>query len=506
MFLKSIEIFGFKSFADKSRIDFQDGISTIVGPNGCGKSNVIEAIRWVLGEQSSKGIRLEKMDNVIFNGTETRHPLNVAEVTLVFSNEQNTLPLEFSEVAIKRRIFRSSNSEYYINNTLVTLKELRELLADTGIGVTEYIVMEQGRIDQVLESKPLERRGVLEEAAGIKKYRMQSIEGTRRREKVKENIVQITQIVQEIEKQHKTLQKQSEKAILYRTLSEQVFSYEVTLVCKKYFEYTENLEAIKRKLEKEIKVLEKEEDVKIKLLEDSEGFYSEIKIREEELVELNKRLSIVRTERAGLKRMLQSNKEHIDEVTQQYDTYTKQIKNYTLREQECRKEIEAFAVEYSKQEKNLTATKDSITKNQQKTSQNEHKIAESLQNKVTLEQEEQSIRASLEEHQKELRTVIDRLAEELDKQIAQTGYSTDVQSSLERELGTIHTQLKKKTEHLHGIIKDSHAGKGKDVLKYAKELVEISSTITKKFIAYKKSVPSFLKDFLSNDGVLVHKT
>jgi len=176
VFLKRIEIFGFKSFADRTVIEFTDGITALLGPNGCGKSNIVDAIKWVLGEQSVRNMRAERMDDVIFSGTENRKALNVAEVTLVIANDKGILEIERPEIAIKRRIFREGDSEYFLNGTPVRLKEIRELFFDTGIGKSAYSVMEQGRIDQVLSNKPEERRHIFEEAAGITKYRMRGEE------------------------------------------------------------------------------------------------------------------------------------------------------------------------------------------------------------------------------------------------------------------------------------------------------------------------------------------
>ena len=170
MFLKSLEIFGFKSFPNKTRIEFGEGVTALMGPNGCGKSNVVDAVKWVLGEQSAKTLRAGKMEDVIFNGTENRKPLNVAEVTLTISNESGFLDLDISEIAIKRRVYRSGESEYFINNQPVKLREIRELFWDTGVGKVAYSVMEQGKIDQVLSSKPEDRRYLFEEAAGITRF------------------------------------------------------------------------------------------------------------------------------------------------------------------------------------------------------------------------------------------------------------------------------------------------------------------------------------------------
>ena len=167
MFLKSLEIFGFKSFADRTHINFADGITALLGPNGCGKSNVVDAIKWVLAENRSKNLRAESMEDVIFNGTETRPALSMAEVTLTIANENGLLPLEDSEIAIKHRLYRNGENEYYINSNQVGASSIRKLFMDTGVGKAAYSVMEQGKIDQILSSKPEGRRYLFEEAAGI---------------------------------------------------------------------------------------------------------------------------------------------------------------------------------------------------------------------------------------------------------------------------------------------------------------------------------------------------
>ncbi len=176
MFLKSVELYGFKSFADKTRLEFSDGTTSLLGPNGCGKSNIVDAIKWVLGEQSTKTLRASKMEDVIFNGTDNRKPLNVAEVTLTINNEQRLLPTEHTEVEITRRIFRSGESEFFINRTQCRLRDIRELFYDTGVGKSAYSILEQGKIDQILSTRPEDRRYIFEEAAGITRYKSKTIE------------------------------------------------------------------------------------------------------------------------------------------------------------------------------------------------------------------------------------------------------------------------------------------------------------------------------------------
>ncbi|MDR2181370.1 MAG: AAA family ATPase, partial [Treponema sp.] len=239
MFLKRLDIFGFKSFADRTQVEFADGITALLGPNGCGKSNVVDAVKWVLGEQAAKTLRAEKMEDVIFNGTENRKPLNVAEVSLVIANEQGLLPLDMSEVEIRRRLYRSGESEYSINGAPARLREVRELFWDTGVGKAAYSVMEQGKIDQILSSKPEERRYLFEEAAGITRYKVRTAEAERKLERTEENMRQVEGILGEVRRAYESLKKQSEKTFKYRTLRDEIFHLEldIQLLRLKQFRY-----------------------------------------------------------------------------------------------------------------------------------------------------------------------------------------------------------------------------------------------------------------------------
>src|SRR3712207_6649969 len=189
MFLKSIEIRGFKSFANKTELIFKEGITAVVGPNGSGKSNISDAIRWVLGEQSVKSLRGGKMEDVIFAGTQFRKPVGLAQVSLVLDNSDSKLPIDYSDVTISRRIYRSGESEYYINNTQCRLRDIQELFMDTGIGKEGYSIIGQGKIDAILSGKPEERRSLLEEAAGIVKFKKRKEEAERKLQSTEENLI-----------------------------------------------------------------------------------------------------------------------------------------------------------------------------------------------------------------------------------------------------------------------------------------------------------------------------
>ena len=229
MFLKSLDIYGFKSFADRTHIDFAEGITALLGPNGCGKSNVVDAIKWVLAENRSKNLRAEKMEDVIFNGTEKRASLNTAEVTLTLSNEKGLLPLDDSEIAITRRLYRSGDQEYFINQRPAGPTEIRRLFMDTGVGKAAYSVMEQGKIDQVLSSKPEDRRYLFEEAAGISRSKAECAEAERELEKTRINMQQIEISLNEIKRQYDSLKVQSEKTIKYRKFKEEIYENELDL-------------------------------------------------------------------------------------------------------------------------------------------------------------------------------------------------------------------------------------------------------------------------------------
>src|SRR5437667_1056586 len=218
MHLQSLELFGFKSFADKTIFNFHEGVTAIVGPNGCGKSNVCDAVRWVLGEQSAKSLRGGEMADVIFNGAESRKPLGFAEVSLNFTECGEELGVEWHEVRVTRRIYRDGNSEYFLNKTGCRLKDIHGLFADTGVGRAAYSIMEQGKIDLILSSRPEDRRSVFEEAAGITKYKTQKKEALRKLEATDANLLRIGDIIKEVKRQIGSLQRTAGKARRYQAL------------------------------------------------------------------------------------------------------------------------------------------------------------------------------------------------------------------------------------------------------------------------------------------------
>jgi len=218
MHLQSLELFGFKSFADKTIFNFHEGVTAIVGPNGCGKSNVLDAVRWALGEQSAKSLRGDEMADVIFNGSDMRKPVGFAEVSLTFTDCTKELAVDWHDVRVTRRVYRDGNSEYFLNKTPCRLRDIQSLFADTGIARTAYSMMEQGKIDMVLSSRPEDRRAVFEEAAGITKYKTQKRDALRKLEATEANLLRIGDVIKEVKRQIGSLQRQAGKARRYQAL------------------------------------------------------------------------------------------------------------------------------------------------------------------------------------------------------------------------------------------------------------------------------------------------
>ena len=279
MYLKSIEVQGFKSFANKIKFEFHNGITGIVGPNGSGKSNVADAVRWVLGEQRIKQLRGGKMEDVIFAGTENRKPLGYAYVAITLDNSDHQLAIDYEEVTVSRRLFRSGESEYMINGSICRLKDINELFYDTGIGKEGYSIIGQGQIDKILSGKPEERRELFDEAAGIVKFKRRKAETIKKLENERQNLVRVTDILIELEKQVKPLERQSENAREYLKLKEQLKIYDINMFLLEVGEINRQLE----QTEKNIDIARSDLDTNHAALEEIRKTYEKLEAYIEEL-------------------------------------------------------------------------------------------------------------------------------------------------------------------------------------------------------------------------------
>ena len=219
---KALELVGFKSFADKTRFEFPKGITVVVGPNGSGKSNVVDAIKWVLGEQSVKSLRGKEMADVIFNGSGTRKPMNVAEITLTLDNSNHLVPIDSPQVHITRRVYRSGEGEYLINRQPSRLRDIRDLLSGTGLGTQAYSIIEQGKVDVLLQSSTKDRRVIFEEAAGISRFKARKMESLRRLERVEQNLLRLSEIVDQVDSRLRSVRLQAGKARRYKELTDRL--------------------------------------------------------------------------------------------------------------------------------------------------------------------------------------------------------------------------------------------------------------------------------------------
>ncbi len=249
MYLKSLDIVGFKSFANKTKLEFEPGMTSIVGPNGCGKSNVSDAVRWVLGEQRARALRGAKMEDVIFNGTDTQKPLGMAEVSITLADCTEFLGLEYNEVCITRRVFRSGESGYFINRKACRLKDIQRLFMDTGIGTDSYSILEQGKIDQILSSRPEDRRTVFEEASGITKYKADKKEALRKLEHTEANLLRLADVIREVKRQIISLQRQAGKAKRYKELADEVRGLDIYVTREKLAEYAQKMNELASELQ-----------------------------------------------------------------------------------------------------------------------------------------------------------------------------------------------------------------------------------------------------------------
>ncbi len=341
MYLKSLEIHGFKSFADKTKFEFHQGVTGIVGPNGCGKSNVVDAIRWVLGETSAKALRGGEMADVIFNGTERRKALGMAEVTLTMADCEAALKVDYNEVSLTRRVFRDGKSEYRINGTLCRLKDIHDLLMDTGIGRTAYSIMAQGQIDQILSSKPEERRMVFEEAAGITKYKREKKEALRKLEFTEANLLRVSDVLAEQERRMNSLKRQVAKARRYQALAGDVRILDTHLGHKRFVEYS----AERDELKTSIRSLEATETELERLMAPKEEAVADARLTarnfEGELADLRQQLNSHRNALAAAEGRVAFNEERKAELEGRISQNREEIE--TTREKLAQQEFDVVA-------------------------------------------------------------------------------------------------------------------------------------------------------------------
>ena len=321
MYLSKLEILGFKSFAQKTVVNFNQGVTSIVGPNGCGKTNIVDAIRWCLGEQRSGALRSDKMENVIFNGTSNKKPMGMAEVSLTIQNNKGILPTEYSEVTITRRIFRSGESEYLLNKNVCRLKDITNLFMDTGIGANAYSVIELKMIENILSSKADERRTMFEEAAGVNKYKLRRRLALRKLDEVKSDLNRVNDIVAEVEKKVNSLERQAKKADKYNRISSTLRELELDLGERELALF--NLQKSESKAGKEENF-----GKKIELESELAKLEDELKGRKHELTEIEFALKSKRSEVSAQTERIFNTQKHISVAEERQKSLERNIERY----------------------------------------------------------------------------------------------------------------------------------------------------------------------------------
>ncbi|TVQ26900.1 MAG: chromosome segregation protein SMC [Spirochaetaceae bacterium] len=515
VFLKSIELFGFKSFADRSRLEFADGVSALLGPNGCGKSNIVDAIKWVLGEQATKSLRAERMEDVIFNGTEDRKALNVAEVTLTLSNDEGVLPVDMPEISVRRRLFRSGDSEYYINNTPVKLRELRELFYDTGIGKSAYSIMEQGKIDQVLSNKPEERRHIFEEAATITKYRFKGQEAERKLQRTEENMKQVESILGEVHRSYNALEKQAAKTEKFRQLRDRIFELEVDRELLRLSKLLDDRDSREQRLKDTVG---RRDEVKTKIDSANERVEKNLDLvntMEAQLVEKQKKLYGLEIEKGNLLEQLGMLAERRDDLQEsikadeaRQKTLSDRIATAEADISSNQKEIDTLTVRAEDIGGNITQFRERIDAAEQRIKANDEAIATHLTRIDALDTETDTL-------QDELRDLTDRIVRELDTRLKESGYRSQDRSSLDEELNTALAEFRRSLSTQADRASDVLAGGTDSAARLRTILQEVASGLSTTregfeglvgvIDRFRATIPSFLDEFLAPEGTLTRK-
>lgn len=444
MRLSQLEIIGFKSFASKLDLKLSDGITAVVGPNGCGKSNIVDAIRWVLGEQRATALRGDRMEDIIFNGTTSRKPLGMAEVSLTIDNEQQRLPIEYSEVTITRRYFRSGDSEYFLNKVPCRLKDITDLLLDTGMGAHAYSIIEQGMVDAIVNGSPQDRRHLIEEAAGINKYKTRRRLAQRKLESTENDLIRIADILEEVEKQAGGLRRQVWKVERYNRLTQEQHEIEVACAYYEYLAIRTDTEPIREKIES----LTKEKDLlttkisvaetrvrtrDLELTEKQQVLLErqqDVNTCDQQIRELDGRVLVSRTRRSDLENRIES-------AGQESKSLHTELEHTNEQQAGAREELEGIAG-------NVEHARISCQKSEKEAQDFTRKVAEGKEQARILQRRRYELVQRQTEKRGEATAVESRLKELQERQ----QQFSQVKETLSKDLAAIGTQAKTaKTEY-----------------------------------------------------------
>ena len=524
MYLKSIEVHGFKSFANKIVFDFHKGITGIVGPNGSGKSNVADAVRWVLGEQSVKQLRGASMQDVIFAGTENRKPLSYAYVAITLDNSDHQLAIDFEEVTVARRLYRSGESEYLINGNPCRLKEVSELFYDTGIGKEGYSIIGQGQIDRILSGKPEERRELFDEAAGIVKFKKRKATAQKKLENERDNLVRVNDILAELERQVGPLERQSEKAKTYLKKKGELKEYDVNM----YLLESKQIESQQKEVEEKYKIADEQ-------LKESNADYDKIRKEYEQLgqsmAEMDEKINSIRENISNTSVMKEKLESQIQILTEQIHTAEMTDEHLQSRldaiEKEKAERTEARATYASEKEKldeqlaevqkrqdeaqaKLTEVQQEITRCNQGIENGQKELYELLNNKAGIQSKQQRFDTMLEQiniRKAELgKRLLDRKTQEADLNSVLADYQKDLESvSLEIiELKKKEEELTQKEKEWRHKLRENGQKLEENQTAFHKQQSRLESlkNIAERYDGYGNSIRKVMEQKTSNPGLL----
>lgn len=474
MYLKRLELQGFKSFADRTILEFMPGITSVIGPNGSGKSNISDAIRWVLGEQSMKSLRGAKSEDVIFAGTQSRKSLGFAEVSIIFDNSDGRLPIEYTEVTVTRKIYRTGESGYFINKTPCRLKDVQELFMDTGIGKDGYSIIGQGKIDEILSNKSEDRRHIFEEAAGIVKYRVRKMESEKKLENTKLNLLRINDILSEIEGTIEPLKLQSEKARKFLDLREELKGMEIGLFLYNIDTYKEKLSKIK--IDEDILISQNKDaeekmtninELKEKLKQEINSITENIESMQNIGFESSKQIEQINSNINVANERIANNKENFERYKTEIEASTARIKE--LEEEKTSKiekktnllgNKEKFQKELEEKEKELEELNKKLSTKEKEIEAKKVKVSENVDKKYEKNSEINTLSVNFENYTKREQTLkqeIQTTISELDSTRLTKADISKAFSEIETKRNTIKKsleQIREKRDNANSKIQD----------------------------------------------------
>lgn len=516
MYLKRLELQGFKSFADKTVLEFKPGITSVIGPNGSGKSNISDSIRWILGEQSMKSLRGSKSLDIIFSGTQNRKSLGFAEGSLVFDNTDGSLPIEYTEVTITRKIYRSGETGYYINKVPCRLKDVLELFMDTGIGKDGYSIIGQGKIDEILSNKSEDRRNIFEEAAGIVKYRTRKQEAEKKLERTKLNLLRINDILTEIETNIEPLKISAEKAKKYLSLREELKSIEIGLFIYNIEKYKQQLKEIikdeeiyNNQCEEEQQSLDRIKALKEELKNNIDEITNEIEEMsnigfesQKEIEMLNSDISVAKTRISNNNKNSQRYSKEIEETNQKLEELQEEIEQKKQKKDNLKQNKEKFAKELQEKEEELRKITEKLSNKELEIEQHKQKVEEDIDKKYELQSTINTQNVNLENYEKREKQIQQEIMlnnSELDntrfqkEEISKEFY--EIESKRNKVLNNINEINKKKEEADRNIkVYDSNIQAYQSEMRIKESRLKFLIETEKEKEGYVKSVRSLLLD------------